>query len=88
MITREKYNRALDVVEAYQEQLFIYHRNKTPIEDWRKLRECSTRLQNILIGTWNPIAIKYIEDITFKNFMRLRNAGRKSWYEFQELNQK
>jgi len=62
MITREEYNKALDIVEAYQKKLFmaidgiryayvdvnLRDNEKTLIGDWDKNDECSIRLSNIL----------------------------------------
>ena len=97
MITREEYNKALDIVEAYQKQLFIgdvsvslRDNGKTLIEDWDKLHECSSRLTNILmppeyLKQYKKYLPKYIEDFSKKGFMRLRNAGKASWHEFTTL---
>jgi hypothetical protein len=55
MITREEYNKALDIVEAYHKQLFIdsvsgslRDLSNTPVLKWDKFRKCSTRLQTAL----------------------------------------
>jgi len=92
MITREEYNKALDIVEAYQKQLFIGNvsvslkdNGKTLVEDWDKLHECSKRLGNVLLNQYNEFLPKYIEDFSKKGFMRFRNAGKVSWYEFTTL---
>tara|TARA_R110000765_G_scaffold103664_2_gene193133 strand:+ start:519 stop:815 length:297 start_codon:yes stop_codon:yes gene_type:complete len=95
MITREEYNKALDIVEAYQKQLFsvsgsLIDNGKTLIENWDKLKKCSTRLTNILTPTehteWYKKNLpKYIEDVKKKGFYRLRNAGDVSWKQFTTL---
>jgi len=95
MITREEYNSALDLVEAYHKQLFIgitgnaRDNAKTHIHDWSELPKCSTRLYHALIAstvdTGYGVPIKYIEDITKRSFLRLRDVGYVSWWEFVEL---
>ena len=57
MITREEYNKALDIVEAYHKQLFIdsvsdnlRNLGNTPALKWDKLHECSARLRSALIS--------------------------------------
>jgi len=93
-VTRDEYLKALDIVEAYHKQVFLFDAQllrknaKTKIRDWDKFWECSTRLQNnlqcmIFPKTREPI--EYIEDITRKLFMKQRNVGRKSWIEFSKL---
>ena len=97
MISRKQYNEALDMVEAYQKQLFISSvgsslrdSGKTKVDDWDKLKKCSTRLSNVLRGVHLTVSCKhlkmeYIEDITFEEFKKFRHAGTKSWNEFVEL---
>tara|TARA_R110000803_G_scaffold61223_4_gene120997 strand:- start:5336 stop:5614 length:279 start_codon:yes stop_codon:yes gene_type:complete len=89
MISREEYNKALDIVEAYQKQIFG-NGYKTKVNEWNKLSGCSARLSNILEGKYLTTSqlrykIEYIEDITKKTFKKQRNAGLKSWNEFVEL---
>ena len=89
MITREEYNKALDIVEAYHKQLFIdsvsgslRDLGKTEWTKWTKLNsDCSTRLRNIILA--NPDF--YLEDMTYDLFRRFRNSGDKTWNEFLEL---
>lgn len=89
MITRQEYNKALDIVEAYHKQLFIDNINKhtqairkTEWQKWSKLRTmCSTRLRNIILRYPGF----YLEDITYDFFIRLQNAGNKTWLEFKNL---
>ena len=82
-ITREHYNLALDVVEAYQKQLFQSGRgvSKTYTADWVDRIEgiMSTRLQNALRSKHMP---RFLEDITEKSFLRVRGVGKKAWKEF------
>ena len=96
MITREEYNKALDVIEKYHLQIFNIPKkeelrdiSKTRVEDWDKLHSCSTRLYNILTCKfyWNEQkeTMGYIEDIDKIGFLRQRYAGKKLWNEFKEL---
>jgi len=90
-VTREEYNRALDVVEAYQEQIFKKYKNadlrgvgKTWIKDWDKLHLCSKRVQNAF--TWSDFDSNfYIEDLTEQEFRTLRNVGKQSWDVVKDL---
>jgi hypothetical protein len=94
MITREEYNKALDIVEAYHKQLFIggvssslRDLGKTHLRDWEDYSKCSRRLKNVLheafYGDWN--FAENIEDIDIRRLMKCRGAGRKTLNEFQEL---
>ena len=100
MITREEYNSALDLVEAYHKQLFIgitgnaRDNAKTLVEDWSELPKCSTRLYHALVGRGRYTGygyekshqpFKYIEDVNKSGFMKLRDVGQVSWTEFVEL---
>ena len=97
MITRKEYNDALDVVEAYQKQIFttkiedeLECNKNTKVGDWDKISLCSTRLYNILTGEFLQDGYKKswiinIEDLTKKQFKKIRNAGEGSWTEFQDL---
>ena len=96
MITREKYNEALDIIEEYHKQLFsidsindLRNNGKTKVQEWDKLVECSTRLYNILMGNNNildnePLQTR-IEDLRESEFYRYRYAGNKTWIEFKML---
>ena len=95
MITREEYNKALDIVETYNKQLFIgvvgsslRDVGKTKLNEWDKLNECSTRLYRILTGfhRYNKTAKNYyIEDLTNEEWSKFYLAGAKGWREFIEL---
>ena len=97
MITREEYNKALDVVEAYQEQVFKCSvsenlRKKTPIEEWEKLDLCTGHLWALMRLSRNKLLpikpgekVYYIEDLTWKDFKKTRGLGKKSWEQFVEI---
>ena len=95
MITRKEYNNALDVVEAYQKQIFttkiedeLECNKNTKVEDWDKISLCSTRLYNILTGKYEydkKYKIKFINGLTKKEFKSHKYAGQVSWTEFKEL---
>ncbi len=97
MITREDYNKALDIVEAYHKQIAISglrDNGKTKLYEWAMESDCSTRLRNALTGRWQrqnnpnyvqPEGLEYLEDVKEVVFMRIRNAGRKAWDEFVKL---
>tara|TARA_R110002012_G_scaffold131321_1_gene283873 strand:- start:511 stop:804 length:294 start_codon:yes stop_codon:yes gene_type:complete len=94
MITREEYNKALDIVEAYHKQLFIdsvsgslRDLGKTHLKDWKDYPKCSRRLKNVLhdafYGDWK--FAENIEDISIRELRRCRGAGKKTLDEFKEL---
>ena len=97
MITKKEYEDALDVVEDYHKQIFTTEvkdklecNKNTKVQDWDKLSLCSTRLCNVLtskhLNEFNQeYRIKYIEDLTKKQFKKIRNAGQFSWTEFENL---
>ena len=89
MITREEYNKALDIVDAFHVQLKKDVQDgidigKTLTSNWVHYHTCSTRLHRILKN--NSYGGEFfIEDINKTLFFKFRNAGRKSWIEFIEL---
>ena len=96
MITREEYNKALDTVESYHKQLFIYSvigslrdLANTPVLKWDKFQKCSARLQTALKTAEdynNEYNCNYfIETMYWNEFKKIRNAGKKCWVEFVEL---
>ena len=96
MITREEYNKALDIVEAYHKQLFIdsvsdnlRDLGNTHVLKWDKFHECSARLKSALIlaDYYNrEYGHNYfIETINRDSFRKIRNAGNKTWAEFVRL---
>lgn len=83
MITIEEYNKAVNIVEKYHKQVENKIRAKKTLAcEWYKLDECSTRLRGLLMFR---LGEDYIEDINYEKFKRTRNAGSKSWYEFEKL---
>ena len=86
-ITREEYNKALDIVEQYHQQLVLKKADIILSEEknwtyWKKSNtECSIRLKNIILSNPNY----NVEDMNERTFLSLRNAGRVTWHEFIEL---
>jgi hypothetical protein len=93
MITREEYNKALDIIEAYHKQLFTNSVSIkfTPVSKWIKLKKCSSRLRNVLLNVerGNPEWIEYqedcIENIKIDMMAKFPNCGTKCLDEFKEL---
>ena len=99
MVTREQYLEALDKVETYYQQLRHTDLSEnnltliklTPIQEWDKLKDCSTRLKNILIniknGTprWNNYQEDYIEKIDHTELKLFPNCGNVTLAEFFNL---
>jgi len=92
MITREEYNKSLDIVEAYHKQIFFNKDNeskKTPLLEWDKLQDCSSRLKYAIkrLYWWEYELNKtsFIENLTWKQFARIPRAGKKTWDEFTKL---
>jgi hypothetical protein len=96
MISREEYNKALDIVEAYHKQLILCgvgsslrDVSKTPLLEWDKIKLLDTRTQNGLICWYKYELDKrgktlFVEDISKKEFKRIRHLGQKSWTDFVE----
>lgn len=94
MITREEYNKALDVIEAYHKQLFIdvvgsslRDLGKTHLRDWEDYNKCSRRLKNVLQDAFygDYKFAENIEDIDIRQLRKCRGAGKKTLHEFTEL---
>lgn len=97
MISREEYNKALDIVEAYHKQLFLCgvdsslrSEKKTRLFDWEKRKLLPVLLQNVFknVSSYEDEKggkIHYIEDITWQEFKQFKYAGKKSWDKFVEL---
>jgi len=87
MITREQYNEALDIVEAYHNQLFNLKINnsKELLRDWIERVELSTRTYNGLrrMSEWND-GLMFVEDINKNTFLKGKDLGVNSWREFAE----
>tara|TARA_R110000850_G_scaffold252336_1_gene377520 strand:- start:379 stop:681 length:303 start_codon:yes stop_codon:yes gene_type:complete len=97
MVSRKQYNEALDIVEAYQKQLFksnngvsLREAGKTPFLEWVNSKNFSTRLNNALLHMsyfkeekWHKV--EYLEDINKLDFLRHRNIGKKGWHDFVEI---
>lgn len=97
MITREEYNKALDIVEAYNKQLFtgvvsssLRSVGKTPLLEWEKFNLLKGRLPGVLkeIYDYNldkKNKITYLEDLVWLEFRTHRGAGKKTWDEFVKM---
>ena len=72
--TEKEYQNALDVIRRYENP------TKTPVKEWIKLKKPTQRLANILIDNFD-----FMEEIDKDNFLKCRNAGKKSWWELNEL---
>ena len=88
MISREEYNEALDVIEAYHSQLFYINNDigKTTISDWMSLNiniSKHRRLYNVLRCL--EINSEFIENLDEIKFMKYKNAGISTWKLFKEL---
>jgi len=95
MITREEYNKALDIVEAYHKQLFIggvrhSSNERQTVDDWinENYDKISSRLiQCLERKCWNTNNryFTYIDEINKRNFMKIRNNGKKAWDELNSI---
>ena len=97
MITREEYNKALDIVEAFNKQLFIgvvssslRSVGKTPLLEWKKFNLLKGRLPGVLkeIYSYNidrHNKTVYVEDLIWQEFRSYSGAGKKTWNEFVEM---
>ena len=95
MTTKEECLKALEVIEKYHQQAIKEvnkeenNKNKTDIRIWFSALKSkpSTRLRKLLLEyphTKTP-PFEYVEDINVTDFLRLRNAGIKTWKEFEDL---
>ena len=91
MITKEDYLKALDVVTEYHSQLKVEveEHTKTLTENWVNAHQdkMSARLLNAVKyrnDDWSTKP-KFIEDWTKSEFLKMRNAGLKTWHEFEKL---
>lgn len=91
IVTREEYINALEVIDLYHHQKNLSVGKKTEIHDWIKEHNTSvnSKLYNILLNKYGfedgVPPFKYVEDITKKEFLRLRGAGMKSLLELESL---
>ncbi|MEI7961900.1 MAG: hypothetical protein WCI04_06210 [archaeon] len=71
------------VVQRQQKSIEQLNINKSSIliVDFFSKIPCSARLHNVLWGSWNIEEKPYIEDITKKEFLTKRNAGKNTWDE-------
>ena len=93
IVNRKQYNDALDIIEAYHNQLNQLMDKSanyvgTPVKQWVSLNKPSARLTHILINypySEGGMPFKYIEDASWNEFRRFRNAGKTSWDELVEI---
>jgi len=93
-ITREEYNNALDIVEAYNRQflnMLSIHSLKdlgsTHLKDWKDYDECSRRLKNALHYAFysdNSFAVS-IESLDVKILRKCPGVGNRTVKEFIEI---
>jgi len=88
MITREEYNKALDIVEQYHKQIFKMRDKKTPLINWMNSHDCPGRLRTILKRLHIYEGIEYVEDVNEFNFLALHKAGSTSWKQFKRIREK
>jgi hypothetical protein len=91
-ITRHEYLKALTLIEAYRQQIAEHGKDfddgtkSILLKDWLEIAIISSRLRNVLNKCdWDTV---YLEDINFHIFLRLRNAGKRSWQEFIAVREK
>jgi len=58
---------------------------KTPIHDWVERNDCSVRLTNVLLKIKSTGIAEYIEDIELNTIISMKNAGKRTWREFEEI---
>ena len=94
MITREEYLQAVDIVNKFHKQVSVVidsigDDGKTPMDKWllKNRDNISTRLKNTLNGAYwhGELVFKFLEDVNEHKFLSIRNAGPKTWREFQCL---
>ena len=87
MITREEYNKALDVVELYHKQLALDVDTviREKIEDWlvKNRRVIPNRL--FLAISRESERYTYMDEINRERFLRIRWNGVTLWREYQHV---
>ena len=80
MVTREKYLKALEIVDLY------HRKNRTSIDDLIFKLDVSIRLKNSVRAyrLKNPEAV-FLDEINLKQIRRYRNFGRNGYLELKEL---
>ncbi len=89
MITIEQYNKAVQIINEFHEQISksIEAVSKTTISEFLVVnKDLDTRTRNVLTiidydyKEYNQIM--YVEDLDRRTFLTCRNAGKKSWENF------
>jgi len=79
-ITKQEYLTALKVIRNYRKQ-----KGRTPTKQWLSEHPGITvRLMQLLAVSSNYLEYQFIEDFTEEKFFKLRNAGKRSWDEFNK----
>ena len=88
MITIEQYNKAVQIINEFHEQISkSIEGEKTTIREFLIAnKELDTRTRNALIridkNYKEKQSIMYIEDLDRTTFLKTRDAGKKSWDNF------
>jgi DNA-directed RNA polymerase alpha subunit len=83
MITREEYNKALDIIREYHKQIEVEIKNNDQTQKLRHL-DLSPRTYNVL--TWANIeTISDLLPYTLDELYKIRGLGRKGVIELQDL---
>ena len=89
MITREEYNKALDVVEAYHKQIFSFKKeNRTTVDEWvNKHPKLPIRVYQALthLDHNNERLFTYLDQVNQREFLRIRNIGVQAWRDFVDI---
>ena len=88
MITIEQYNKAVQIINEFHEQIAkSIEDGKTTIREFLVInKDLDTRTRNALIRIdgyhKENHHIMYIEDLDRRTFLKFRDAGKKTWYNF------
>ena len=86
MITKEDYLKALKIVEDYHIYIGkLTDKNKISLNNIIYDLNTPRRLANIIKVIHITHGVQFINDITKRQFMRTRNAGKTSWNQFIKI---
>lgn len=81
VVTKDDYLNALSIIRQYRKQ-----KGKMPVIQWIiENPGITVRLGHLLRRAAETPGFQFIEDLTEEKFFQLRNAGRRSWDELQEI---